>query len=158
MKMTDIWHLICIGSEFNSALPRLRMRLFTALTHCILGRIKITTVNLTFLFYYTCNSPVYIFILVMKNCPPKFTLHQGLSLRVDRKHWVQYFAASHELNVDDWSPSTTTLDELLLGFCPEEEVALFRAKFDGEEAGNIQNTQMNVTKHNIKWVMKTVTS
>jgi len=87
----------------------------------------------------------------MKNCFPKSTLHQGLSLRVDRKHPVQIFAELHEMKTPDWSPSTTTLGELLLGFCPEEEVALYRATFGGEEeARNIQNTQLNITKHNIK--------
>jgi len=85
MKMTDIRHLIFIGSGFNTTLQQLSMRLFTALKHHILGSIKITTVNLTF-FHYNSNLPVYILILVMKNCPSKSTLHQGLSLRVDRKH------------------------------------------------------------------------
>jgi len=53
---------------------------------------------------------------------------------------VQNLASTRRLNEFDWSPSTTALDELLLGFCPEEEVALFRATFDGkDEAKNIQS-------------------
>jgi len=44
------------------------------------------------------------------------------------------------VNEYDLSPSTTTLGELLLLFCPEEKVALFRATFDGvREAANIHN-------------------
>jgi len=39
------------------------------------------------------------------------------------------------------SPSTTTLDDLLLLFWPDEKVALFRATFDGkEEAKNVHHT------------------
>jgi len=95
----------------------------------------------------------------MKNFPSKSTLHQGLSLGVDRKHWVQNIPVLKLVNESDCSPSTTTLDELPVDCCPEEEVALFRATFGGEgEATNIQNTQMNITKHNIKWVMQAVTS
>jgi len=83
----------------------------------------------------------------MKNCPPKSTLHQGLSLRVDRKHWVQNLPVLGAVNEYDWSPSTTTLDELLLACCPEEEVALFRATFDGEgEAKNIHRANMHNTQ------------
>jgi len=63
---------------------------------------------------------------------------------------VQYLPVLKLVNEYDWSPSTTTLDELPTACCPEKKVALFRATFDGEEeAGNIQNTQMNITKHNI---------
>jgi len=81
----------------------------------------------------------------MKNCPPKSTLHQGLSLRVDRKHWVQYLPVLGAVNECDLSPSTTTLDELPADCCPEEEVTLFRAKFDGEgEAKNINHTNMRI--------------
>jgi len=65
---------------------------------------------------------------------------------------VQILPVPGLVNESDWSPSTTTLGELLLLCCPEEEVALFRARFNGEgEAGNIHNiTQMNITKHDIK--------
>jgi len=52
---------------------------------------------------------------------------------------VQIFTEPHGLNEYDLSPSTTTLDELLLLFCSDEKVALFRATFDGEEAVNIKS-------------------
>jgi len=76
----------------------------------------------------------------MKNCPPKSTLHQGLSLGVDRKHGVQSLPELRIVYEYDLCPSTTTLGELPKECCPEEKVALFRATFDGEgEAANIQN-------------------
>jgi len=79
----------------------------------------------------------------MKNCPPKSTLHQGSSLRVDRKHWVQNLPVLKLANESDLSPSTTTLDELPMDCCPDEKVALFRATFDGEgEAKNIRRANM----------------
>jgi len=88
----------------------------------------------------------------MKNFLLKSTLHQGVSLEVDRKHRVQNLPVLTLVNESDWSPSTTTLGELPIVCCPEEKVSFFRATFVGEgEASNIHNiTQMNITKHNIK--------
>jgi len=56
---------------------------------------------------------------------------------------VQNLPELGAVNEYDWSPSTTTLGDLPMDCCPDEEVALFRATFDGErEAKNIHHTNM----------------
>jgi len=60
---------------------------------------------------------------------------------------VQNLLELNTVNESDLSPFTTTLDELLWRLRLEEEVAFFRATFDGE--GEARNIQSNINKSNM---------